>query len=89
MPTYKVLEPGFFEGTYRVPGGQHDPVVTDKKLDPVPSWLKPVADEHPSKAESKKKTAEEKKAAVNQQKEEVKGASFMDGGQKSGGVETL
>lgn len=89
MPTYKVLEPGFFEGTYRVPGGQHDPVVTDKELKPVPSWLKRVADEHPGKTESKKKTAEEKKEAVKQQKEDVKGASFMDNPQKGGGVETL
>ena len=40
MPKYSVIETGFFGGILRVPGGDHDPVVTAEPLKPIPSWLK-------------------------------------------------
>lgn len=53
MPSYKVLSAGFFGGVYRSPGSKHDPVVTEKPLNPVPRWLEEIKF---SAADQKKKT---------------------------------
>ena len=44
MPSYKVLSDGFHEGIYRTPDGDHDPVITKKKLNPCPDWLEFLTD---------------------------------------------
>lgn len=42
MPEYKVKQPGFFGGVFRIPDGPHDPVVTATPLKVIPSWLELV-----------------------------------------------
>lgn len=44
MPAYKVLAEGFHDGIYRIPDGDHDPVITKKKLNPCPGWLEFLSD---------------------------------------------
>lgn len=52
MPSYKVLEPGFFQGIYRTSGHpKHGIVITDKPLDPVPKWLSEIKGETVAKAD--------------------------------------
>lgn len=53
MPSYKVIEPGFFQGIYRTPGHpKHGVVVTDEPLKPVPKWLREIKGESAVKAET-------------------------------------
>lgn len=63
MPEYKVLSPGFWGGTYRTPGGRHDPVVTASPIakKDLPSWLEPITGPAPAKRAAAKKTAAAKK----------------------------
>ena len=44
MPAYKVLSEGYHDGIYRTPDGDHDPVITKKKLNPCPAWLEYLSD---------------------------------------------
>lgn len=54
MPSYKVLEPGFFQGIYRTPGHpKHGTITTDEPLKPVPKWLHEIKGESATKAEAK------------------------------------
>lgn len=74
MPTYRVIAQGFIGGSLQYPGGK--PVITDKPLDPVPSWLKSVKPE--TRAERKKRETAEKKLAdeVAEGKVEAQGVNF-------------
>lgn len=47
MPRYRVLQPGFYGGVLRTPGGPHDPVVTPMPFpkDQTPSWLELIPEE--------------------------------------------
>ncbi|WP_221897385.1 hypothetical protein [Bathymodiolus japonicus methanotrophic gill symbiont] len=66
MPAYRVLEDGFHDGVYRTPGGEHDPVITKKKLMPCPDWLEyvvNVTDAQKLIDDDSKKNRQEKQSA--------------------------
>jgi len=81
MPSYKVLDKGFYGGVFRVPGGPHDPVITPAPIPKgeVPSWLELIKEET--------KTAKSRKAAA--EKVTVPNASPSDFTEDDDGVETL
>lgn len=68
MPAYNVLDDGFHDGIYRTPGGDHDPVITSKKLNPCPDWLEYVVNVIDAQKlidkESKQVKAEKEAAAL-------------------------
>ena len=80
MPSYKVLEPGFFNGRLYHPEGKRAVLHTDKpfpfkvnketgkntKVENVPSWLKRLAEE--TAAQKKKREAAEAAAAEANEK---------------------
>lgn len=101
MPSYKVLEPGFYGGRMYAPDGKRPVLHTDKPFpkkgnkEQVPKWLEPITKTETA-AEKKKRETAEKKAAkaaadkVEQDQKDVAEASFMgDGEQASSAVETL
>ena len=77
MPSYKVLEKGFYGGVLRVPGGPHDPVVTSSPIAKaaMPSWLEEI------KAPTSRKKAAEKVTVANSSAEDFIG--------DESGIETL
>lgn len=94
MPSYKVLQPGFFDGVLHKPGHpRHGVVNTEKPLKPVPTWLEPIKAE--SAAAKKKRAAAAKKAADDKAAadKDIENASFLGDGESAGGesgaVETL
>lgn len=92
MYTYQVLEDCFIDGVLRKPGDdRHGVFATDKKIDPLPDHLKEVNPETHEDVAGRKAAADKLQKNVKAQREEVKGATFMDGPKtgKSGGVETL
>lgn len=87
--TYRVLQDCFIEGVLRKPGDdRHGTFVTEKKIDPLPDHLAEVDPEKQEVVATRKAAADKLQKNVTKQREEVKGATFMDG-PKSGGVETL
>lgn len=99
MPSYKVLQPGFFGGRIYDPEGKRPVLHTDKpfpkkdKVEQVPSWLEPLKAE--TTAEKKKREAAEAKAleAAEAKKEadqkDIENMSFMGDGESPSNVETL
>lgn len=100
MPSYKVIEKGFYGGRIYDPNGKRRVLHTDKPFpkknnkEQVPSWLELIKSE--TAAEKKKREAAEKKAAkaaadkAEQDQKDIADASFMgEGEQASNAVETL
>jgi hypothetical protein len=101
MPSYKVIEKGFYGGRIYDPHGKRRVLHTDKPFpkknnkEQVPSWLEPITNTETA-AEKKKREAAEKKAAkaaadkAEQDQKDIADASFMGEGEKaSSAVETL
>ena len=87
MPRYKVKKPGFFQGRLYGPNGKRSTIVTDKPLDPVPSWVEIIkagtTTQRKTRA-TKKKTTTEKST-----QEQVEELSFIGEGEKASKVEVL
>ena len=68
MPRYLVKENGFWAGTLYSPTGKRPILITDKEINPCPSWLEPIKDETAAqkgartKAENKAKEEADKRA---------------------------
>jgi hypothetical protein len=93
MPSYRVKNPGFFDGVLYDPKKSHKSIVdTDMPLNPVPSWLELIEDEKPVQRKARKaKTAAKKKANAEKAEEdakEVDAVTFTES-PKSAIVETL
>ncbi len=90
MYTYRVLEECFVDGVLRRPGDdKHNVFTTAKKIEEPHDHLELVDGESKAEKSSRKAAADKLQKEVKQQKEEVKGASFLAPEHKSGGVETL
>ena len=99
MPSYKVIEKGFYGGRIYDPNGKRRVLHTDKPFpkknnkEQVPSWLEPLKSE--TAAEKKKREAAEKKDAkaaadkAEQDQKDIADASFMGEGEQASTVETL
>ena len=93
MPRYKVLAPGFMHNTTYSPTGR-DVVITDRPLDPVPTWLKAMEEE--THAERKRRLDREAKQAKRAREKASKDAKEIESAtltedllKNSAGVETL
>ena len=102
MPSYKVLQKGFFGGRLYDPAGKRPVLHTDKpfplknKVEQVPSWLEPITKaETPAQAKARKaaetKAANAAKKEAEQNQKDIAEASFMGEGEtgSSNAVETL
>lgn len=101
MPSYKVLQKGFYGGRQYDPAGKRPVLHTDKPFpskggkEQVPSWLEATAKpETPAQAKARKaaetKAANAAKKQAEQDQKDIAEASFMgDGEQASSAVETL
>jgi len=96
MPQYKVISPGFFNGELYSPEGKRSVLNTPKpftKKNPMPSWLSEMPKESDAakakreKYEASQKAADE--ASAEQQKKDIKEASFLGEGESGNAVETL
>jgi len=64
MPRYQVNSPGTHDGVLYGPDGKRPVLVTDKPLDPVPSWVTRIKDLSAAQtAAQRKKSAAATKAA--------------------------
>jgi len=91
MPTYEVIEQGFFKGQMYDPNGKRRVLQTDAPLKPVPKWLKAVKDVTETAAE-KKKRLDDKAAMVEvnaQNKRDIDAVTFQSPPSLSNAVETL
>ena len=61
MPSYEALSNGFINGTTYGPNTRRPIVQTDAPLNPVPSWLKPIAEETQAQRKRRKKVTEDVK----------------------------
>jgi len=91
MPTYEVIEQGFFKGQMYDPNGKRRVLQTDTPLKPVPKWLKAVKDVTETAAEKKRRLADEAALAeVNaQNKRDIDAVTFQNPLSLSNAVETL
>jgi len=91
MPTYEVIEQGFFKGQMYDPNGKRRVLQTDTPLKPVPKWLKAVKDVTETAAEKKRRLADEAALAeVNaQNKRDIDAVTFQNPPSLSNAVETL
>lgn len=91
MPTYEVIEQGFFKGQMYDPNGKRRVLQTDAPLKPVPKWLKAVKDVTETAAEKKQRLADEVALAeVNaQNKRDIDAVTFQNPPSLSNAVETL
>jgi len=91
MPTYEVIEQGFFKGQMYDPNGKRRVLQTDTPLKPVPKWLKAVKDVTETAAEKKQRLADEAaQAEVNaQNKRDIDAVTFQNPPSLSNTVETL
>ena len=99
MPSYKVLEQGFFDGKLYSPTGKRRVLHTDNpfpkkgKIEQVPKWLTPL--EGKTDAEVKKLKAAEIKASKvasdikDKADRDIREMSFMGEGESANIVETL
>ncbi len=92
--TYRVLADAFIGGVLRKPGDdRHGVFTSEKKIEPLPDHLEEVKPETEEVATERKAAADKLQKSVKKQREEVKGASFMNdpnpSASKTGGVETL
>jgi hypothetical protein len=93
MPSYQVIEKGFYGGSLYDPAGKRRTLHVEKPFKKCPSWLKPLKAESATVAK-KRVTAEKKVAKADAKKAaddtaEIKGASFMGDGENGSTVETL
>ena len=91
MPTYDVIEQGFFKGQMYDPNGKRRVLQTDAPLKPVPKWLKTVKEVSETAAEKKKRLDDEAAMAeVNaQNKRDIDAVTFQNPPSLSNAVETL
>ena len=92
MPSYKVLEPGFYGGRMYSPRGKRPVLHTDKPFKKVPSWLEPLKDTNKAAAARKKAESARKKAdqeAAAEDKKLVDSVTFTSDPSLSGPIETL
>lgn len=101
MPSYKVLQKGFYGGRQYDPAGKRPVLHTDKPFpskdgkEQVPSWLEATAKpETPAQAKARKaaetKAANAAKKQAEQDKKDIAEASFMGEGESGqSAVETL
>lgn len=94
MPSYKVIQKGYFGGKLYDPEGKRKVLKVEKpfgKKD-IPSWVEPIKDVKETAAEKKAREKSEKEQAEKdaQNKRDVDAAvSFQDKPSLSGPVETL
>lgn len=91
MPTYEVIEQGFFKGQMYDPNGKRRVLQTDAPLKPVPKWLKAVKEISETAAEKKKRLDDEAAMVeVNaQNKRDIDAVTFQNPPSLSNAVETL
>ena len=101
MPSYKVLQKGFYGGRQYDPAGKRPVLHTDKPFpskggkEQVPSWLEATAKpETPAQAKTRKaaqaKAREAAKKQAEQDQKDIAEASFMGEGESGqSAVETL
>ena len=100
MPSYKVLQKGFYGGRQYDPAGKRPVLHTDKPFpskggkEQVPSWLEAIKSETPAKAKARKaaetKAANAAKKKAEQDQKDIADASFMGEGESGqSAVETL
>jgi hypothetical protein len=89
MPSYTVLEKGFYGGRLYDPTGKRRTLHVDTPFKKCPSWLKPIKAE--SAAAAKKRLTGEKANAkqVAKDADDVKGASFLDDPAAAGAGSTI
>lgn len=79
MPSYKVLEPCFHNGTTYGPNERRTVIVTEEPLKPVPPHLE-LIDESPAAVKKREKDIADKlQAAKDQQEKDVKDIDFTNG----------
>ena len=82
MPTYKVIEKGFFDGVTYDPNGKRKVLTTDAPLKKLPAWLEPMKGESPqqkaarTKAENKAK--EEAAEKAKQDAKDIAAVTFTE-----------
>ena len=92
MPSYKVLEPGFFGGRLYDPNGKRAVLTVDKAFSKknMPSWVEPLkgetATQRKKREDAEAKALKDAETAKTEDGAEIEGASFI-GGQSA--VETL
>lgn len=100
MPSYKVLQKGFYGGRQYDPAGKRPVLHTDKPFpskggkEQVPSWLEAIKSETPAQAKARKaaetKAANAAKKKAEQDQKDIADASFMGEGESGqSAVETL
>ena len=89
MPSYQVLEKGFYDGMMYDPAGKRRTLHVDKPFKKCPSWLKPMKAETGAAAKKRVTTAKKDAKKVADDTAEIKGASFMGDGSNGSTVETL
>lgn len=96
MPSYKVLETGFFDGRQYSPEGKRPVLHTDKsfpkgrnKKEQVPSWLERIKDETAAQKGDRNKSSDVAVKKAEDDQKEIDNASFLGEGEKSSTVETL
>lgn len=91
MPSYKVLERGFYDGKLYDPNGKRKVLTTSAKIKKVPSWLEPIKGETGAEAKARQaeesKKAEEAKKKAEEDLKEIESATFI--GASSKATETL
>lgn len=93
MPSYTVLQRGFYDNKLYDPEGKRRQLSTDSPIDPLPSWLEPIketAKDAKNRKERDRKATIAAKKSKDKDTEEIQGASFMDEpAVKGANVETL
>jgi len=91
MPTYEVIEQGFYKGQMYDPNGKRRILQSDAPLKPVPKWLKAVKEVTETAAEKKKRVEDD--AAMTeinaQNKRDIDAVTFQNSPSLSNAVETL
>lgn len=80
MPSYKVINTGFYDKKLYSPDGKRNILVTDKPFKKIPSWLEPLKGETASQVKARKeaeaKQAEANKKEVEESKKEIEKVNF-------------
>lgn len=91
MPTYEVIEQGFYKGQMYDPNGKRRILQSDAPFKPVPKWLKAVKEVTETAAEKKKRVEDD--AAMTeinaQNKRDIDAVTFQNSPSLSNAVETL
>lgn len=82
MPTYKVIEKGFFDGVTYDPKGKRPFLETDKPLKKCPLWLEPIEGDSPQQKAARTKAAnkakEEAEAKAKQDANDIAAVTFTE-----------